>query len=498
MNNHFKIIIPLYNVEKWIKICLRSVKTQSYENFRCIIIDDISTDRSVEIIKNEIKDDDRFQLIVNEQKAFALKNIYDGIFSSAPNPEDIVITLDGDDWLANKDVLKLLNEEYNKRDCWLTYGSYAEYPSSQRGKFAKQIPQEVRDIKAYRSHEWCSSHLRTFKYHLWEQIEKKDLLDTNGNFYRMTWDLAFMFPMLEMCGDRSHYIKEILYVYKRLQINFIDSNISHAKSYNDALEAGRPSYTLEYLKNLREWKGVTVFTDAQLDKSEEVISDLKVAWIMEPRAFSPRAYRFLENNIEKFNFVLTYDESLLMNYPNKCIFTPADGIFIDSESVFSKTVTKEKLVSHIYSHKRQLEGHRLRHQVADMISKAPYSVDTLGSGTGKYLNKKSDGLNSYYFSIVIENNRSPNYFTEKILDCFACKTIPLYWGAPNINKWFDMDSIICFETLGDLEKILLTLSKEEYESRFDSLMKNYEKSIEFFDYDKIISDNILKGVEDGR
>jgi len=213
MNNHFKIIIPLYNVEKWIKICLRSVKLQTYKNFQCIIVDDLSTDKSVEAIRKEIKDDDRFKLVVNKEKAYALKNIYDGIVFSKPDNEDVIITLDGDDWFASKKVLETLNKTYNEEDCWLTYGSYAEYPSKTRGKFAKQIPQQVVYASSYRQYEWCSSHLRTFKHHLWKQIKKEDLLDSEGNFYKMTWDLAFMFPMLEMCGDKSKYIRDILYIY---------------------------------------------------------------------------------------------------------------------------------------------------------------------------------------------------------------------------------------------------------------------------------------------
>ena len=213
MGNHFKIVIPLYNVEKWIKVCIRSVKAQSYKNFECILMDDISTDKTAEIIEQEIQNDDRFRLVKNTEKAYALKNIYDGISLMSPGDEDIIITLDGDDWLANPRVLDTLNETYNSTDCWITYGSYAEYPTSVRGKFSRSIPAPLIIHKQLRNQPWMSSHLRTFKYKLWNKIKKEDLLDKEGNFYKMTWDLAFMFPMLEMAGLKSQYIKDILYIY---------------------------------------------------------------------------------------------------------------------------------------------------------------------------------------------------------------------------------------------------------------------------------------------
>ena len=64
MSNHFKIIIPFYNVEKWIKICIRSVKAQDYNDYECILIDDISTDKSAAIAKKEIGTDKRFKCSV--------------------------------------------------------------------------------------------------------------------------------------------------------------------------------------------------------------------------------------------------------------------------------------------------------------------------------------------------------------------------------------------------------------------------------------------------
>ena len=79
MKNHFKIIVPMYNVEQWIEKNINSIKSQGYEEFQCILIDDISTDNTVSRVKELVKDDDRFVLHVNTEKKFALQNIYEGI-----------------------------------------------------------------------------------------------------------------------------------------------------------------------------------------------------------------------------------------------------------------------------------------------------------------------------------------------------------------------------------------------------------------------------------
>lgn len=211
--NRFIIVVPFYNVEQWIKTCLSSVKKQTYKKFICVVIDDISTDKSSLIIEKFIQDDDRFIFVKNTEKKYALRNIYDGILNSNPFDEDIIITLDGDDWFADENVLNILNSYYNDENCYMTYGSYKEFPSNIIGKYSRQIPEEVIQNNNYRNYQWCSSHLRSFKYKIWKKINKQDLLDTNGQFYKMTWDLAMMFPMLEMCGNKAKYVKEVLYVY---------------------------------------------------------------------------------------------------------------------------------------------------------------------------------------------------------------------------------------------------------------------------------------------
>ena len=132
-----------------------------------------------------------------------------------PQDDDIIVTLDGDDWLAHDQVFNILNRTYDTTKCWMTYGSYVEYPSGQQGIEASAYPPEELANKDFnfRKAKWRASHLRTFKYGLWKKIKYEDFLDWNGEFYKTSIDKAFMYPMIEMARERSQFISDILYVY---------------------------------------------------------------------------------------------------------------------------------------------------------------------------------------------------------------------------------------------------------------------------------------------
>lgn len=213
----FKIVVPMYNVEKWVSNTINTIKKQNYENFECVVVDDMSTDSSYSIVEDLIKGDSRFHLIKNTEKKFALRNIYEGIEYLNPDIEDIIVTIDGDDWLYNYGVLENVNEVYNQEKCFLTYGEYTKLNDLKQGlaipNGSEPFPQYVIENSLFRQYKWVSSHLRTFKYGLWRKIKKEDLLDETGTFFRMGWDLAFMLPMLEMAQERHKFISDILYVY---------------------------------------------------------------------------------------------------------------------------------------------------------------------------------------------------------------------------------------------------------------------------------------------
>ena len=121
----------------------------------------------------------------------------------------INILVDGDDYLYSGDVLDILYEKYINTNCLITYGSHL----SSKGIQGKKYPRLIRNLNLYRKYFWYASHLKTFRHDLWLSINKSDLLTHNGNYFSVASDLAIMFPMLEMAGDRQEFIKEVLYVY---------------------------------------------------------------------------------------------------------------------------------------------------------------------------------------------------------------------------------------------------------------------------------------------
>ncbi len=125
--------------------------------------------------------------------------------------DEIIVTLDGDDWLAGSEVLNKLNKYYSDENVWMTYGQYQNYPDGGIG-IAKQIPNNIIAANSFRQYTWCSSHLRTFYTWLFKKIKLEDL-KYEGQFMSMTWDGTIMYPQLEMCGPHSKFISEILYIY---------------------------------------------------------------------------------------------------------------------------------------------------------------------------------------------------------------------------------------------------------------------------------------------
>lgn len=240
MKNRIVVITPFYNPGEFLDNCVASLISQKYDNFKVIFVDDASTDGSFDKLP---KDDPRVVIIKNEVRKTALENLHDAIMNHC-DPDDIVALVDGDDWLPNKNVLAFVNELYNKYECWIAYGQ-ASWTDGRRGFASAYSEQEFQDI---RNSPFRVSHLRTFRAGLYQKIQEQDstfscMKDSSGEFYKMTYDVAIMFPILEMSGhNRVVFNDTILYTYNRSN-PISDDRVNQQLQWNIHREiSGKPKF----------------------------------------------------------------------------------------------------------------------------------------------------------------------------------------------------------------------------------------------------------------
>ncbi len=216
--NRFVIVIPFYNAEKYIVRCLMSAFTQRYSEYKIVIINDASTDKTDELINELIKTIPiycDFEYIVNERRMGAMYNHQWAVYNHSSG-EDIVVHLDGDDYLSNKKVLSFIDGFYNENDCYLMYGQYKR----DTGEIGTSKPFESESaFNSLRSLPFVFSHIRTFRSKLFYEIKVQDpnlscFKDTKGNWLGVSCDVAMMTPLLEIAGyNKIKFNSKPLYVY---------------------------------------------------------------------------------------------------------------------------------------------------------------------------------------------------------------------------------------------------------------------------------------------
>lgn len=182
---------------------------------------------------------------------------------------------------------------------------------------------------------------------------------------------------------------------------------------------------------------------------------------VEPSIIHAKHLKLLRLTHKRFFRVLTFNEKLLSRIPNG-IFFPYGTTWVPEWRDLQ--VEKTEMTSLIASDKRDTTGHKLRHSIAGWAQETGQSVDILGRGY-KPFKDKSDGLAQYRYSVVIENDREPNYFSEKLLDCILCSTVPIYWGCPNLERFFDPDGIIQCASEDDLKRAIENTTPEDFDNR---------------------------------
>lgn len=207
--------------------------------------------------------------------------------------------------------------------------------------------------------------------------------------------------------------------------------------------------------------------------------------LLESETIVPEDYDYLLNHpgcVGQFKAIFTHSQRLIEKYDN-AKFIPGSSVWYGGTAGGGKLdefayKKKCKNISLVSSNKAQCELHQFRIKLASMFFDSKI-VDVMGTFNGGKFISIEESLREYRYSIVIENNITDCYFTEKLLNCFASMTVPIYIGAKKISNYFDEEGIITIDPSMSDEEILDIINRcneEDYKKRYNAIMYNYKES----------------------
>jgi hypothetical protein len=243
--------------------------------------------------------------------------------------------------------------------------------------------------------------------------------------------------------------------------------------FEHAVSAGTPYHDtvlpFNWERNFNDFLDDFIFiTESKYELSKTIVSDKKILWVLEsPFMVSEYLIQDIISNFDLFHTILTHDDRL-MHLPNAKCF-PIGGCWVHPEDC--KIYKKTNRVSTVTSPKLFTKGHELRHKIS-----TKKDIDVFGQQFLK-LDYKLNALKDYQYHVCIENCKNDIYFSEKIIDCFATGTIPIYWGANKISEFFNTKGIIEIDDYEELAYCLdnidaFVISREAVEENFE-ISKEY-------------------------
>ena len=235
----FSIIVPIYNVEKYLDRCLKSISFQSYKNYEVLMISDKSDDNSDTIVKKYESKDKRFKRIFKENTGLAkAKNI--GIDNAIG---DYVLFVDGDDFIE-KDLLKTLSKEINDND--VVRFQIQEVQNDKAIKYKEKSFASCNGLEAFKKISKCH-----FIEPSWAYVYSLKFWKDN-KFKFMNGCIAEDFGLTPLIISKCNKIKSISYIgYNYVQRdNSLMNEIDYSKKLdkmNDMIKQAKYLY-----KNIEE------------------------------------------------------------------------------------------------------------------------------------------------------------------------------------------------------------------------------------------------------
>eukprot|EP01066_Platyproteum_vivax_P017717 Platyproteum_vivax@DN7423_c1_g1_i4.p1 len=204
----YKIVITHFETPEFLLKTLNSLTNQTFSGFHAHIFDDASGPESMEKLKNlenYYSFDSRFSFHYKAVRSGSAKTLAEVLDVIDPKAEDVLVFVDGDDYLNRRDALDILNQAYANDNVWLTFGSFVSTRAPDKAQFGcGRNFKQIAETRTWRSSYWVYSHLKTAKVHLYRRIDPEDIWGerVNGKGTETAPDRLIMYPMLEMAGHK--------------------------------------------------------------------------------------------------------------------------------------------------------------------------------------------------------------------------------------------------------------------------------------------------------
>lgn len=256
-----------------------------------------------------------------------------------------------------------------------------------------------------------------------------------------------------------------------MKIRLIDSCFKHIGQPHSLQGYDAPKH-IEWDRG-PNYRDITVYTDHYLPGAhmDRLDSRINICWLIEPSTINTRGYAAVEIHHEVYDYIISHDMRFLSRFhKDKRVFCPASGSSLYGHEW--QIYPKDKLVLTVVGDKKRSLGHKLRHEV---VLKLGHKLDVVGRGFKPFPpEKRAETYAPYMYQVAIHNTPVGDYWSDILLDCFATGTVPIIWGSRYLKKYFDMEGVIVFDTIEQLEKILGQISEEDYKSREKAIRTNFE------------------------
>lgn len=209
-HNRFVFVVPMFNASKTLSQMLHSVYGQSYGNWKIVLIDDVSSEEHRETCSKilfkfrQLDQSEKLLEIYNSEKKWEVANVLRGIQEC--EDDDIVCRLDADDWLTDLDALMYLNALYNQTSADALWTAH-RWSYTDKNISGPMSP----DADPYK-HPWVSSHLKTFRKRLINDVKDENFRGEDGQYIRRAGDQAVYLPVLHNTRKRG-FVPRVMYHY---------------------------------------------------------------------------------------------------------------------------------------------------------------------------------------------------------------------------------------------------------------------------------------------